>query len=486
VAFRRTALLLAVLGALHGVLYIPLVSTNVETDSWSYIAGGNALRDASYSTPLKAGFYFVFGPGWFDITGARIDESAWQAPERQAFRPPGYPAYLALFGKKPILDGDHTLALLGQGMLFGAGALLLMLTVRRWFGEPVALLAGLLYAVDPWSKHYVPLVLTEALAGFLVLAATYVFTLAWERGRLALWAGTAALTASLALVRAVFVVIPTLVVLAAALRRGAARERILRAAAAALASAVLLVPWLTWTNDVVGRATMAVWGVGYNAILAASGEGHGRTSAEIEAEPEFIARMERIRARVPSADMLRNDPTAHPRYLSAADEELRSDAWELYRERLGDEPLQVAWDYAYRLWFLWAAHNDWYQPGGIAQWALVALDWLLLGLALVGSAAALRRGGAARWVVVAIAVYALVLATHHVEARFGIPLRGLYLAFAAVALMLLVPLHQRAEQEERDPEGRARRTADGGEERLRDGEHETGGRDPAGSSSHAG
>jgi hypothetical protein len=485
VPFRRTALLLAVLGALHGALYIPLVSTNEETDSWSYIAGGNALRDGSYSTPLKAGFYFVFERGWYDITGARVDETAWQAPERQAFRPPGYSLYLAPFGEKPILEGDHTAALLGQAVLFGAGIMLLILTVRRWFGERVGLLAGLLYAVDPWSKHYVALVLTETLAGFLVLATAYVFTRAWQSGRTATWAATAALAASLALVRAVFVLVPPLVAVGALLSRGVTRERLLRAGAAIAAAAALLVPWLAWTNHVAGRATMAVWGEGYNAILAASGEGHGRTWSDIEADAGFQARMDRIRVEIPTAAELRRDPTAHPRYLSNADQELRTAAGDLYRKRLGDEPHQVAWEFVYRMWFLWAAHNDWYQPGGALHWGLVALDWLLLALALVGSAVALRLGGPARAVVVGLAVYTVVVATHHVEARFGIPLRGLYLSLGAVALMSVGPLRQRTQQKEREPERHGRWTADGGEERLRRGEDESGDRDTAGSSRDA-
>ena len=90
-SFRRSALLLAALAALHGLVYVPLVDTNEKTDTWSYVASANALLDGSYSTPLQAGFYFVYPDGWFDITGARIAESAWDEPERQVFRPPGLP-----------------------------------------------------------------------------------------------------------------------------------------------------------------------------------------------------------------------------------------------------------------------------------------------------------------------------------------------------------------------------------------------------------
>lgn len=431
---RLLTLLIAVVAGVHGLVYIPLVSTNDETDSWSYLASANAIRAGSYSTPLKAGFYFVFPARWYDITGARLPERAWQSPERQVFRPPGYPLYVSVFGKRTVFAGDHLPVLLGQGVLFGLGAWLLILTVRRWWGQGLGLLAGLVYAIDPWSKHYVPLVLSETLAGLLVLAGAYVYTRAWQEGRLVEWAALGAVGAALALVRAVFVFVVPLAVLGALIARGARRDRLLRAAATGAAALVLLVPWLGWTDHVVGRATMSVWGEGYNLILAASGEGHGRSSAAVEADPQFAARMERIRAGVPPLRDLLGDPTAHPRYLSASDEELRSAAIDLYRERLADEPLQVLWEGVYRMWFLWSAHKDWYQPGGAALAVLTSLDWLLLGLVLVGSVLAVRRGGPARGVVVFLAVYTLLLGTHHVEARFGIPLRGLYLAFATLTV----------------------------------------------------
>jgi hypothetical protein len=434
VPFRRVALLLSVAAGLHGLLYVPLVSKNEGTDTWTYVATANAILDGSYSTPLQAGFYFVYPVGWFDITGARLPRSTWQAPERQVFRPPGYPAYLALFGKSRIFSGDHTASLIGNGVLFGLGAFLLIATVRRWWGENLALLSGALYAVDPWSKHYVALALSETLAGTIVLAGVYAFTRAWERPDWRRWAAVGALAGVLALVRALFVFAAPVAVAAAAVRRGTARERVVRAAATGLASAVLLVPWLAWTDSVVGRATMSVWGEGYNLVLAASGEGHGRTSADVEADPAFQQRMRSVRAHVPTSAEVLRDPTAHPRYLSRADELVRDDALDLYRERLADEPFQVLWECAYRMWFLWNAHEDWYQPGGVAEAGLRALDAVLIALALLGAGLAFARGGAVRGVVVFLAAYTLILGTHHVEARFAIPLRGLFLSFVALSL----------------------------------------------------
>jgi 4-amino-4-deoxy-L-arabinose transferase-like glycosyltransferase len=435
---RRLAVLIAVAAGLHGLLYVPLVSTHDETDSWSYLASANAILDVSYSTPLQAGFYFVFPEGWFDITGAQIDESAWQAPERQVFRPPGYGAYLALFGGHEVFDGERLPILVGHALLFGAATWLLIVTVTRWWGENVALLSGLAYAVDPWSKHYVPLVLSETLAALICVLALYAFTRAWSSRAPAWWAATGALAASLALVRAVFVFAVPLVLAAAVLRRGDARTRIVAGAAAATTAAVLLLPWLAWTNSVAGRWTMSVWGEAYNLILAAEGEGYGRTAADIEAEPRFQARLDRIRARVPPEDELLRDPTAHPRYLARADATLRGDARRLYAERLRSEPLTVVSEVAYRMWFLWNAHEDWYQPREPSLVALRLVDLVVIAFAIVGAGIALGRNGPARAVVLLLAIYTLVIGVHHVEARFAMPLRGVFLAFAALAVAVVV------------------------------------------------
>jgi hypothetical protein len=433
---RSLFVVLAVAAGLHGLVYVPFVSQNVRTDSWTYLAAANAIRDGSYSTPLRAGFYFVFPDGWFDLTGARIPRRVWEEPERQVFRAPGYPAYVALFGNREVFgDLRHRPVLVGQGVLFGLGAWFLMLSLRRWWGDGVALLGGLVYAVDPWSKHYVALVLSEALAGTVALAGLYAYTRASETRRLPWWAATGGLAGALALVRSVFVFAIPLVLLAAALARGPARARLARLAAAGAAAAALVVPWLAWTDHVVGRPTMQVWGEAYNLILAASGEGHGRSSADVEADPRFRARMDEVRALAPSADELQRDPAAHPRYLERADTSLREDALDLYRERLRDEPLQVGWETLYRGWFLWNAHKDWYQPSGAALAGLRAIDWVLLALALAGAVVAIARGGAGRGAALLLAAYTAILASHHVEARFAMPLRGIFLAFATLALV---------------------------------------------------
>lgn len=469
--FGRAALLLAIAGALHGLLYAPFVEVKAPTDSWTYTAAGEAILDGSYSTPLRAGFYFVWPRGFFDITGLQLARSAWDAPERQVFRPPGYPLYLAVVG-----GGDpgasRVAALVGQGLLFGVGVWLLARTARRLVDERLALVAAALYALDPWSKHYVSLLLTEVLAGTVALAAAYAFTRAWQERSAAWWAAAGALVGGLTLVRAVFVLaVPLLLV--AALVRG----RLRAVAVATAAAAALLVPWLAWTNHVLGKPVLASYGEGFNLLVAAHGEGHGRSFQTVITDPRFLADFRAPHRFAPTAARIRADPTAHPRYVERVDSDQRDRAWSLLSDRLADEPPQVAWETLYRAWFLWNAHLDWRQPGGAALVLFQALDWLLLALAAVGAAIALARGGAARGLVLFLLAYTLAISTHHVEARFAIPLRGLLLALVADAALGTVRelMHRarRDEDEGGEPEREGRRAADRGEIRLRESQDET-------------
>ena len=471
--FRRLVLGLALLGAVHGLAYAPFVEVKAPTDSWTYTAAANAILDGSYSTPVKAATYYVHPSGFFDITGLRFDRSVWTVEEPQVFRPPGYPLYLAAAG-----GGDpgasRAAAIVGQALLFGVGVLLLALLGRRLAGERVALLAAALYALDPWSKHYVSLLLTEVLAGTVALAAAYAFVRAWQERATAWWAAAAALTAGLTLVRAVFVFAVPLLVLAALLR-----GRLRAAAAAAAAAAVLLVPWLAWTTSVLGTPALASYGEGFNLLVAAHGEGYGRSFQEVLTDPAFLADFRAGHRCAPTAARIRAEPDAHPRYVAKVDEEQRSRAWSLIRSRLADEPHEVAWETVYRVWFLWNAHLDWHQPGGLALVLIRALDALVVALAALGAVLALRRRGAAAAVALLLLVYSLVIGTHHVEARFAMPLRGLLLLLVALALVELAARVRPAQRETGpeeggDPRGRGRGAADGREERLREREHERG------------
>lgn len=444
VGFLTTALLLALLGAVHGLVYTPFVEVKAPTDSWTYTAAAEAILDGSYSTPVKAGFYYVYPRGFYDITGLQFDRSVWTVREPQVFRPPGYPAYLALAGGGGP-GASRAVALIGQGLLFGAGVFLLALTGRRLGSERLGLLAAGLYALDPWSKHYVSLLLTEVLAGTLALAATYAFVRARQERAAAWWAAAGALAGALTLVRAVFVFAVPLLLLAALVR-----GRLRAGAVTAAACAVLLAPWLGWTSYVLGKPVLASYGEGFNLLVAAHGEGYGRSFQTVISDPAFLADFRAPHRFAPTAARIRAEPTAHPRYVARADAEQRDRALSLIGDRLAREPQRVAWETLYRSWFLWNAHLDWFQPDGAARRLLEAVDWLTLLLAAGGALLLWRGGGAGRALVLLLLAYTVVIGTHHVEARFAMPLRGLLLLLVALALLelaaLLRPAHaQRSE-----------------------------------------
>src|SRR2546425_12812920 len=170
-SFLVLAVLVAVLGGVHGLAYVPFAG-HALGDTPSYVVPAHALRHGSYTTPLPA----------VDVTGVRIPPAARGAPERQTYRPPGYPALLALLGGADNGErGTSVDAVIGaQAFLCGATALLLALLGRRLWGERTGLLVAGAYALDPFTKHYVTRILSEVLAGFLVVAAAYAFVRAWR------------------------------------------------------------------------------------------------------------------------------------------------------------------------------------------------------------------------------------------------------------------------------------------------------------------
>src|SRR2546423_14510751 len=156
--FRLAAIALGAVAALHGALYVPFISPHTTMDTPTYLAPAHALLHGSYSTPLPA----------LDSTYLRIPASAVGEPERQTMRTPGYPLLLAAVGGgKPGPSRDVLYVV--QVLLCGAVTFLLTLLARRLWNERLGLLAGALYALDPYSKRYVSIVLTEGLATFLAV-----------------------------------------------------------------------------------------------------------------------------------------------------------------------------------------------------------------------------------------------------------------------------------------------------------------------------
>ena len=424
--FGLAALVLGVVGGVHGLVYVPYAGP-VLGDTPGYVAAAKAIRAGGYSTPLPD----------VDITGLHIPDSAQGAPERQSYRTPGFPLLLAATGWGS--PGRPWVLYVVQAILTGIGVALIALTARRLWGERAGLLAGALAALDPYPKHYVPRILSEALAGFLVALAAYALVRAWQRRSPWWWAGAGAATSALTLTRPLFGLAVPLVLLAALVAPWRA------AVACVAACALLLGPWLAWEGDVAGKVTFSSFGEGWNLLIAAHGEGLHHTAVEIENEPSYKRDFISVQRFAPSAEALRRNPEAHPHYLARADAEQRHLAWRLYRRRLGDEPLTILGEVVYRGYFLWMAHEDWVQPRGVV-WLLRAADWLVLALAAAGAGIAARRGGPGRGLALFLVLFTLVNAVHHVEARYAMPVRGLYVAFVALALLALADRERRQEE----------------------------------------
>lgn len=425
--FLRLALVLALAGTAQALLYLPFVTPHTTADTPSYTADAHALLHGSYSIPL----------GRMDVTGLQFPPSLQHVKQEDTYRTPGYPAFLALLGGGTG-DLSRTLVLLVQALLVGGGVVPCALLARRLFGPRAGLLGAAAYALDPYSKRYASLVLAEALAGFLLLVAAYAFVRAWQERSLRWWAGCGGVLGVLTLVRPVFALTIPMLALAALLRRGELRARAGPAAVFAACALVFVTPWLVRTTIVLGRPALQNFGVGWGLLLAAHGEGLGHPATEVGATPGFVRDFYSVERYAPSPEELRRHSDAYARYLSKADDHQRRLATRLYRHRLRHDPGRVLFDYVYRAYFLWMIHEDWLQPGSAATDLLRTIDWIVLALAAAGSVLAVRRGGGpALAVVLFLLVYTAVSALGHVEARYTIPLRGLYLPLAVLPLLAL-------------------------------------------------
>jgi 4-amino-4-deoxy-L-arabinose transferase-like glycosyltransferase len=419
--FGLAVVVLSLLAALQGLVYIPYVGPYLG-DSETYMAPARALLDGGYSTPL--------GP--VDVTGLRIPAAAQSAVERQTYRTPGYPLLVAATGGGD-LGWELDVLLSAQAVLIGLATALVMLTLRRIWDERLAMLGGVLVALDPFTKHYVPRVLSEVLAIFLVAAGAYCFARGWQERSWPWWGAFGLTTAALTLTRPLFLFAIPLGVIAALARQNLGRRRLGAAVATAVCAGVLLAPWLAWTHAATGRFAVSSFGEGWNLLIAAHGEGLHRTAVQVENDPAYVHDFNAVHRFAPAAAVLRRDPTAHPRYLARAESEQRQRALDLYRSRFQDEPVTILGEIGYRAYFLWMVHEDWIQPSWLVPLLKVA-DWLALALALIGVAIGLRRDGATRTFALFLLAFTAVSALHHVEARYAIPVRSLFLAFVALGL----------------------------------------------------
>ena len=436
VRFSAAVVVLSLLAALQGLLYVPYVGPYLG-DSETYMAPARALLDGGYSTRLGA----------VDVTGLQVPPAARRAVERQTYRTPGYPLLIAASGGGNL--GWELDVLIGaQAVLIGLATALVMLTLRRIWDERLALLGGVFVALDPFTKHYVPRVLSEVLAIFLVAAGAYCFARAWQERSWPWWGAFGLAVAALTLTRPLFLFAIPLGVLAAIARQNLGRRRLGAAAATAVCAGILLAPWLVWTHAATGRFAVSSFGEGWNLLIAAHGEGLHRTAVQVENDPAYAHDFNAVHRFAPTTAELRHDPTAHPRYLARAESEQRRLALDLYRSRFQDEPVTVLGEIGYRAYFLWMVHEDWIQPSWLVPLLKLA-DWVVLALALVGVALGLRRGGITRAFALFLLVFTALSALHHVEARYAIPVRSLFLAFVALGFAAAVRwTHERVRRQQ--------------------------------------
>lgn len=438
-SIKRAALLLAALATLYALVYLPFIHTHTTADSPTYLAAGEAILDGSYSTPIRANMYYTEIPGgWVDRTMLHLPQHVWDAPERQTFRTPAYPLVIAATGGGS--GSWRYLLYLVQALMVGVTTFVLIQALALIASPAVAILGGGLYALDPFSKRYALLVMTEMTTALLVTVTFYFFARAVRRRSLGSWAASGLAAAAATLARPIFVMaIPLLLLAAIVFEKGRRSAAILAVLGASVA---VLSPWLVWTTNVTGRPTLATYTEGMALLEGAWGQGLDRTSAVVESDPRFLRQLYTVHRFAPSPATLISDPKAHPRYLDRSDKELRRLALERYRMRLSGDPWGVIWNVAYRSYFIWMAHEDWYQPpGGPLLLALRLADWLALALALFGAVVTPRRyGAAAACIPLFLLLYTLVLALHLTEARFGVPVRGLYLSLVAIGMLELARL----------------------------------------------
>ena len=302
-----------------------------------------------------------------------------------------------------------------QALLFRVGVFLLVETVALWWSPTVALAGGALYALDPYSKHYVALLLSEVLAGTLLLACAYAFTRAWRAGSAPRWwlaAGAAA--GALTLTRVVFVLVPVLLVaaLVAPGRRLAARGRCdCRRRCCS-------------SRGLRGRGRLRTTSVGVLRRglqpAARCARRVSKTQTDVLADSAFVRDVEASHGRRPARQLLA-DPRAHPRYVvRAGPDDARACArqWRAVVERAvagrvgGRLPRLLPLERARGL-----------VPARRRRAPRAPHDRLVVPRRSGRGRRdrPLRGPAPARAVVVFVLVYTLAMATHHVEARFAMP-----------------------------------------------------------------
>ncbi len=167
-------------------------------------------------------------------------------------RVPGYPVFLALLSLgQPV---SVTFLRAGQAALAALGSVFVFRLADRLFGRRPAIVAGLLYALDPLLVITSGLLYPEAVAALLIPPVVLIAVQGSARDSLARSASAGALREILALLRPVALVLPPIVAGWIALTVGASPgRRVAHVGALGLAFVLVLAPWTVRNLQVHGR-----------------------------------------------------------------------------------------------------------------------------------------------------------------------------------------------------------------------------------------
>ena len=364
-----------------------------------------------------------------------------------ARRPPAYPVFLSLIYR--ATGPSPAAGRIAQVIL---GVLVVWLTfriARAWFGDPAAVWAGWLAALNPFLMFISGYLLTENLYLVFLLGAIAVapnvraFTaVSWRRSVLCgLMLGLAALTRPSGLPMLEWVLVAVLLFAGAGWR-----SRIARVALAAAAFALVLSPWLLRNARLVGAPVLTTHGgitfyQGNNEKVANTPQWRGGV-APLEALPE------------------------HDRLATMPELDRDRAAWKLGREYLRTHPGEVPSLVGWKLARFWRVKSDmglsgirsgwWFDNRSALGRAASSLDVgmvyavIVLPLFVAGLAVTRRRWRDLLLGYGVVVVHTAVAMVFFGSLRTRIPVEPMICVFAAAALVAII---RRGGAHARDPRG---------------------------------
>ncbi len=433
----------------QGALSLPAVPSSVPTQE-SSPAPDLFRRAIVVGLPAIAALFYAFGHlNWYlgtplgrvPVLDERENIDLAEAifggtlPAAPFYRAPGYALVLAGLRFAGLSAGGLFPAALMLGVvLHGIGAALAAAIARRWFGNPSAVIAGLLFALNPVLVHFATQALDATLALTLFLGGLNSFAAAIEApDRARSWAFAGILWAGAALVRPNFLLV-WLVVPAFAFSLSGARRA--PAVASALAGVLLLGAAAMWQKNLSGVAGFLPWQGPYNLWAANRPGANGRYYTQHVSLPPALARANPARAE--SILLYEQETKGGPNDIATMNAHWRR----RFLAEVGSHPLRWAWLMARKTYALlnnWEQYNN--ETFAFHKARSPWLRWnpicwgVLLVLAVGGAfrlCAESPRAAAALAAVTAVCAVSILL--FFVSARFRLPLAAVCTVLAGGAL----------------------------------------------------